>query len=354
MECKEAEELIGPYLLRALDPEEVSQLESHIAGCPECGRRVREEGEVVAQLAYAVPILQAPQRIKGRLFSRIDRESKRAEEAERRRARIPIWDVLARHRVPSAAAATATLLVVGLVLGGIWFNDRLDRVAEENLVLQARMDRVSGEEGQSIEAIAGRVDQLLQDNRVLLASVQSTADENTVLQARMDRVSGEEGQSIEAIADRVDKLFRDNRLLLASVQSTAEEEVEIMEMVKEQRLLTYMTAAPGTSVNMLWSTDRSMGARGMIVVGNSRTMEGAILAVLDLPAPPPGTVYKVWLIKDGRGYEAGHVTVDSTGYGQTIVIPIAPWGEFDAIEITVEPVGDTPRPHGDRVLRGDL
>ena len=50
----------------------------------------------------------------------------------------------------------------------------------------------------------------------------------------------------------------------------------------------------------------------------------------------------------------GLFTVDSTGYGQAIVIPIIPFAEVDAIGITVEPEGGSLDPTGANVLSGDL
>ena len=86
----------------------------------------------------------------------------------------------------------------------------------------------------------------------------------------------------------------------------------------------------------------------------SQTGTRALLLVVDLPPLPSDKVYQVWLIKGHTKYNAGWFTVDSTGYGQTVIIPVAPFWEFEAAGITIEPVGGSIGPTGVNVLKGDL
>ena len=113
-----------------------------------------------------------------------------------------------------------------------------------------------------------------------------------------------------------------------------------------------MSSSPGASVNMLSGTGPGESARGVLVA--SRTSNRALLLVVDLPALPYGMVYQVWLIKNNRMHNAGWFTVDSTGYGQTVIIPVAPFWEFDATGITIEPRGGSTDPTGVSVLSGEL
>ena len=80
----------------------------------------------------------------------------------------------------------------------------------------------------------------------------------------------------------------------------------------------------------------------------------AFLLTFDLPLLAEDESYQIWLIKNGVGYSAGTLTIDSTGYGQAVIIPIAPLSEFDAIGITVEPSEGSEGPTGTSVLKGDL
>ncbi len=113
-----------------------------------------------------------------------------------------------------------------------------------------------------------------------------------------------------------------------------------------------MSSSPGASVNMLSGTGPGASARGLLVA--SRTTNRALLLVVDLPPLPRGMVYQVWLIKGGLMHSAGWFTVDSTGYGQTVIIPVAPFWEFDAAGITIEPSGGSIDPTGVSVLSGEL
>lgn len=113
-----------------------------------------------------------------------------------------------------------------------------------------------------------------------------------------------------------------------------------------------MSSSPGASVNMLRGTGPGESARGMLVA--SHTSHRALLLVVDLPPLPRGMVYQVWLIKGGLMHSAGWFTVDSTGYGQTVIIPVAPFWEFDAAGITIEPSGGSIDPTGVSVLSGEL
>ena len=46
-------------------------------------------------------------------------------------------------------------------------------------------------------------------------------------------------------------------------------------------------------------------------------------------------------------HDAGVFNVDKTGYGKQVIIPVGSWDGVDAIEIVVEPTGQS-------VLHGDL
>ncbi len=113
-----------------------------------------------------------------------------------------------------------------------------------------------------------------------------------------------------------------------------------------------MSAAPGSTVNLLSGTDRSSKARGMMMVSSSGA-EGFLL-VVNLPPLPSDRVYQVWLVSKGRKYSSKTFTVDSSGWGQAIVMPVIPFALVDTVEITVEPSGNSIAPTGSGVLKGDL
>jgi len=254
MDCRKAEELFEPYLLGALDNGDRLLMDSHLDTCLTCSVRLHGEGETVARLAFTVPQVEPPSRIKQRLLSRIE-----AEAAPR-----PDRLGLSRGLAPHAAKAVALTLVVGLVFAGVWFNSRLNELSVDN-------------------------------------------------------------------------------------------EAQVKKMVNDQRFLTSMTAAPGVSVNMLYGTEHSVKAWGMLACCSvSDGGPAALLVVLNLPPLPRDNVYQVWLIKNKQRHQAGTFTVDSTGYGQAVIIPVVPFAEFDAIGITIEHAGRGDGLSRTGVLKGDL
>ena len=86
----------------------------------------------------------------------------------------------------------------------------------------------------------------------------------------------------------------------------------------------------------------------------SQTSTNALLLVVDLPLLPADKVYQVWPMKGRAKYNSGWFTVDSTGYGQTVIIPVAPFWEFEAAGITIKPAGGSVDPTGVNILKGDL
>ena len=281
MECKEADEQLVSYILGALDDAEMAAMDRHVDSCSECSLKLRLEGDIVTQLTYAVPQLETPPRVKRQLFSRIDA----AESGEKSRWTIAGWLRLLPDLGQGVAAhsgvAVASMLVVVMVLGGVWFNSRLNTVASEKEALAAQMESAA-----------------------------------------------------------------------AQTQGDSGSESELVERLTAQRYLTNMAAIPGTSVSVLSGTQQSGNARGMIVV--PETGRAALLAALELPPLPSDRVYQVWLVKDGQKHSAGLFTVDSTGYGQTIINLFAPLGYFDGILITIERAGGSADPTGESVLKSDL
>ena len=285
MECNETADLLGPYTLNALDAEERVQVESHVERCGDCLLKLQEEREVMVDLAFAVPQRRVPADVKRRLMARIDAGRARglsARWAGRAAGVERVLSTLLRGLAPHTGKAITTFFVVGVVFGGMWFNDRLNDISA---------------------------------------------------------ASAELGGEIESMVER---------------------EAEVRTMVANQRYLSSVSASPGVSVNLLRGTERTTDAWGMLTccaVSDNGLV--ALLGVFDLPPLPPGQVYQTWLIRNGQRHPGSQFTVDSTGYGQTVIIPQAilpefdpvnmyiPFNEFDAIGITVEPSGTA-------VLQGDL
>ena len=155
---------------------------------------------------------------------------------------------------------------------------------------------------------------------------------------------------------RLNDVSRDAEDLSQRAETADAREEEMLREFRSQRYALYealrMSASPGSTVNLLSGTDRSSKAHGMMMV-SSTGAEGFLL-VVNLPPLPSDRVYQVWLVSEGRKYSSKSFTVDSSGWGWAIVMPVIPFALVDTVEITVEPSGNSIAPTGSGVLKGDL
>jgi hypothetical protein len=191
--------------------------------------------------------------------------------------------------------AAASLMAAAMVIGGLWYNARLDRVVEEKEALVTQLKALTPGDAKS-------VDQFIDPQ-------------------------------FEAMAAPV---------------------VDAVTRVNEQRLqvLSHLAGAPGASTNLLLGTERSARAVGMVVT--QQPGDAAILTALNLSPLPQYGVYKVWLVKGASAYSVGEFTVDSTGFGQTVIKLLDSLGDYDYILITVGSLGRGSQSLGESVLKGDL
>ena len=107
--CRSHAEQVGPYVLGALEPDEMDEMRGHLADCPRCATEVRSLAELPALLdlvsADAEVAVPSPS-LEDEVLDRFVRE--RARSAPRRR-----WRRLAIPAV-AVAAVVAALLVVAL------------------------------------------------------------------------------------------------------------------------------------------------------------------------------------------------------------------------------------------------
>ena len=263
-ECDAASELFRSYLLGEIDESQAARVETHLEFCASCRLLLGGDGETLARLAHSVPQRTAPDHVKDRLFGRLGSEEESRRPLDRL---VERWSSYGEEVLRSLSVHSGRLGLVGLaialILGGVWFYDRLNEISPE----------------QTATALEG------------------------------------------------DGLSSHHEALL-------------------------MSSSPGASVNVLRGTGPGESARGVLVA--SHTSDRALLLVVDLPPLPRGMVYQVWLVKGSLMHSAGWFTVDSTGYGQTVIIPVAPFWEFDAAGITIEPSGGSIDPTGVSVLSGGL
>ena len=107
--CRTHAEQVGPYVLGALEPDEMEEMRRHLAGCARCAAEVRSLAELPAMLdlvgANAEVAVPSPG-LEEEVLDRYVRE--RAQSAPRRRR----WPRLAIPAVAVAALVAALLVVI--------------------------------------------------------------------------------------------------------------------------------------------------------------------------------------------------------------------------------------------------
>jgi anti-sigma-K factor RskA len=78
------------------------------------------------------------------------------------------------------------------------------------------------------------------------------------------------------------------------------------------------------------------------------------LAVTHAPLLAEDQQYQIWLIRDGSRTSGGVFSVNEDGYGNLMVSAEQPLDSFDAFGITIEPLGGSRQPTGEKVLGGEL
>lgn len=119
--CGQFRELLEPYALGALDPEDRTTIEAHLAtGCPACAKAVEEARWLVSQLAYAAPEAVPSDMLKGRLMQTVRAEAQAAKpHVIPAKSAIPFW----------LWSAVAALLVFSIY--SAWNTRRLENEIRE-------------------------------------------------------------------------------------------------------------------------------------------------------------------------------------------------------------------------------
>jgi Anti-sigma-K factor rskA/Putative zinc-finger len=108
--CSSHADQVGPYVLGALEPDEMDEMRAHLADCPRCATEVRSLAELPALLdlvsADAEVAVLSPG-LEDEVLDRFVRERARSAPRRRRWARLGIPAV-------AVAAVVAALLVVAL------------------------------------------------------------------------------------------------------------------------------------------------------------------------------------------------------------------------------------------------
>jgi anti-sigma-K factor RskA len=146
------------------------------------------------------------------------------------------------------------------------------------------------------------------------------------------------------------------RLLVEDVQEAQAAAAEA------QRRLDQYAAQADLAVSILTASDMqpiAMSGKENATASTARAYwsptRGLLIVANDLPMPPPGRIYQVWVIGGGKPFSAGLLGEQSAGRGMLIAPPpsgIAPGAV--TVAVTDEPPGGLPAPTGDIRLAGSI
>lgn len=78
------------------------------------------------------------------------------------------------------------------------------------------------------------------------------------------------------------------------------------------------------------------------------------LAITHAPLLTEDQQYQIWLIQNDVRTSGGVFSVNEDGYGNLMVSAEQPLDSFQSFGVTIEPLGGSPQPTGEKVLGGDL
>lgn len=119
-----------------------------------------------------------------------------------------------------------------------------------------------------------------------------------------------------------------------------------------QRINALEQAQPGFQTIKLKGTDLSPAAQGLLVI--SPDGQNGSLVVDQMPPLSENQDYQLWLIKDNLRTNGGVFHSYSDGYGVLWIHTTEPLISYDEVGVTVEPLGGSLAPTGDRILAGRL
>jgi anti-sigma-K factor RskA len=113
---------VAPYVLGALEQDELRSFHEHLAECAQCRLEVTELQSVVNELATSVPLVPAPAALRERVLASVRSQaevlSAAGHEADRPPRRVRRWQTPRFAFAGAGAFAAALAAVIVLLLGG--------------------------------------------------------------------------------------------------------------------------------------------------------------------------------------------------------------------------------------------
>ena len=144
MDCIKIEELLPAYTLGSLSSTEADNFNAHVDSCGICAIKVREAGDTLVNLARMVPQERPSERVKDRLFARIDQ----VDEADTRPSEtwLDAARSLGRQLTLSPGTSLAVAFLVVAVVVGYWSSRSLQDLQDLRGDIEQRMESVAQQE----------------------------------------------------------------------------------------------------------------------------------------------------------------------------------------------------------------
>jgi hypothetical protein len=121
-DCLPVREDLEAYVLDALDPSTKRRVEAHLRDCTACRDIVRSYNLTVGQIAFGVPFIKAPPRLRDRVLGSVGAF----------RPTVSPVSLVRASRWWAAAAAVFFAFGIGAVIWAIILSNRVDRLREDN------------------------------------------------------------------------------------------------------------------------------------------------------------------------------------------------------------------------------
>ena len=138
-------DLVAPYALDALDPDERAEFERHLAECDRCTRELQELQGTAAALAWGVEGPEPPDGLRDRILEQARGEAQVVPFRRRRSWVAPALGI---------AAAAAACIAIGLGLWAASLSNDLDRERDLSAA-QAKALQIVGDPAAKVTALQG-------------------------------------------------------------------------------------------------------------------------------------------------------------------------------------------------------
>ncbi len=118
-------------------------------------------------------------------------------------------------------------------------------------------------------------------------------------------------------------------------------------------LLQRVASSPGNAFHVIPLTGTTFAPQASAWVVMSDDGRAGTLITEWLPPLKPDQQYQLWMMQDGKRSNGGVFSVDDRGYASMWVYTTRPLVDFQQFGVTVEPMGGSPAPTGNKVLGGN-